>query len=401
MSVRRVYFDHASTTPLLPEALEAMLPYWRDHFAAASAMHQDGLQVRDAISRAREQVAALIHAASPEEIIFTSNGTEAANLAVKGAADAARHRGNHIIASAIEHPAVLRSLEVLEANGFKCTRLPVDPLGHIDPAQLQDALTEQTILICVHHANYDIGTVQRVEDIGRIAADRGITLFVDASQSVGWLEIDVAKSGIHLLSLSPHRFYGPKGVGALYRNRRTRINPIIHGGVQEEGRRAGTENVAGIVGTGVAAELAARERQARALHTSKMQERLWAGLRQKVPYLRLNGPLPGPQRICNQLNVSFEFVEGEGVMLMLDVRGVAVTSGTACVSKAIKPSPVLHALGLPDSLAQGAVIFSPGKDNSAEDIDYAIETTAAVVDRLRSMSPAWDEFQRGAIPSQL
>ena len=364
-------------------------------------MHQDGLQVREAMSRAREQVAQLIGAGSPDEIIFTSNGTEAANLAVKGVAEAARRRGQHIVTSAIEHPAVLRSIEHLEASGFTCARVPVDSVGRIDPEQIRGAITEATALICVHHANYDIGTVQRIEQICLVAADRGIPVFVDASQSGGWLEIDVAKSGVNLLSLSPHRFYGPKGVGVLYRNRGTRITPLLHGGIQEDGRRAGTENVAAIVGAGIAAEHASRDLIARARHAGQLQERLWQGLWEKVPYVRLNGPSPGPGRISNQLNVSCEFVEGEGVMLMLDVRGVAVASGTACVSKAIKPSPVLHAIGVEDSLAQGAVIFSAGKDTSIEDIDYAIETTVGVIDRLRGMSPSWDEFRKGAIPSRL
>ena len=262
------------------------------------------------------------------------------------------------------------------------------------------ALTDKTILIALHHANYDLGTIQPIVEFGKIAAERGIPLFVDASNSGGWLSIDVEAMNIGLLSLSPHRFYGPKGAGVLYRNRRVRLSPIIHGGIQEDGRRAGTENIAAIVGTGVAAEYAAEERKARAQHTSKVQGELWPGLEGRIPHLRLNGPVPGPTRISNQLNVSFEFVEGEGLMLMLDTRGVAVASGTACVSKSIKPSPVLHAIGLPESLAQGAVIFSPGKDTTSEEIQYVIDTTASVVERLRSMSPTWDEFQRGTIAAQ-
>jgi len=398
---RRVYLDTASTTALLPQALEAMLPFLADHFATASSMHQEGLLAREAVSHAREQCAALIRADSPEEIIFTSSGTEAANLAVKGVAEAERGRGNHIVCSAIEHPAVLRSIEALEAIGFACTRVPVNALGQIDPASIAAAITPQTILICVHHANYDIGTVQPIEQIAAVAADRGIPLFVDASQSAGWLEMDVARSGVHLLSLSPHRFYGPKGAGLLYRNRRTRLKPLLHGGIQESGRRAGTENVAAIVGAGVAAEIAGRELATRQRQTRELQERLWNGLHANLKHLRLNGPQPGPGRICNQLNVSFEFVEGEGLMLMLDARGIAVASGTACVSKAIQPSPVLRAIGLDDSLAQGAVIFSPGKDTTQDDIDYALAATSSVLERLRSMSPAWDEFQRGLLASRL
>lgn len=401
MSIRQVYLDHATTTPLLPEALEAMRPFLVEHFASASSLHQGGLRVRDAMAHARTQMAQLINANSPEEIIFTSNGTESANLAVKGAAQAARRHGNHVVTSAIEHPAVLQSIGFLEANGFACTKVGVDSLGRIDPKELLNAVTAQTTLICIHHVNYDVGTIQLIAEVARGAAERAIPLFVDASCSGGWLPIDVQAMGISLLSLAPHRFYGPKGVGVLYRNRRTRLEPLIHGGVQEDGRRAGTENVAAIVGAGVAAGYARQQRGPRAAHTFVLQQQLWNGLRERIPYLRLNGPMPGPDRVANQLNVSIEFVEGEGVMLMLDSRGIAVTSGTACVSKALKPSPVLRAIGLDESLAQGALIFSPGKDTTAEDIDYVVETTAAVVERLRSMSASWDEFQRGTIKSAI
>ncbi len=378
-----------------------MRPFLEQQFASPSSLHEGGLRVRDAMAKARAQVADLVGAASPEEIIFTSSGTESANLAVKGAAQANRRRGNHIVVSAIEHPAVLRSVDYLEANGFSCTRVSVDPLGLIDPEAVVAAITDKTVLLCVHHANYDIGTLQPIAQIGRRAADRGVLLFVDASTSGTWVKISVEAMGASFLSLSPHRFYGPKGVGVLYRNRRVRLSPLTHGGIQEDGRRAGMENVAGIVGTGAAAESAKRDLDARVAHTFEMQKRLWAGLQQRIPHVRLNGPEPGPQRISNQLNVSIEFVEGEGVMLMLDTRGIAVASGTACVSKALKPSPVLQAIGLDESLAQGAVIFSPGKDTGADDVDYAVATTATVVERLRGMSASWDEFQRGGIQSAI
>jgi cysteine desulfurase len=401
MPTRQIYLDHVSTTPLLPEAREAMLPFLDEFFASASSLHQGGLRVRDALASARAQFAQLINAGSPEEIIFNSNGTESANLAIKGAAEAGRRRGNHIIASRIEHPAVLKSMEYLEAHGFSCTYVEVDSHGRIDPDRLLGAASDQTILICIHQSNYDIGTIQPVAEIGRRAAERGIPLFVDASSSGGWLEIDVERMGISLLSLSPHRFYGPKGVGVLYRNRRVRLNPMIHGGVQEDGRRAGTENIPAIVGAAVAAKHAERDRKARVAHTAVLQKQLWAGLQRQVPYLRLNGPEPGPERISNQLNVSVEFVEGEGLMLMLDSRGISVASGTACASKSLKPSPVLSAIGVDESLAQGALILSPGKDTTAEEIDVAVETTASAVQRLRGMSASWDEFQRGAIRSAI
>jgi len=401
MAIRLLYFDHASTTPLLPEAREAMAPFLADAFGGGSSLHQWGLRARDALARARVQFAQFVNAASPEEVIFTSSGTESANLAIKGVADANRRRGDHIVATGIEHPAALKSMAWLEEHGYRCTYVGVDFCGRIDLAQLIQAVTDKTILICVHHSNYDIGTLQPIADIGAAAAERGIPLFVDASSSGGWAEIDVQRMGISLLSLAPHRFYGPKGVGVLYRNRRVRLNPLIHGGIQEDGRRAGMENVAGIVGAGVAAELAAADQTRRIQHVGSLQKQLWSGLERSVPYIRLNGPEPGSDRICNQLNVSIEFVEGEGVMLMLDSRGIAVASGTACVSKALEPSPVLKAIGVDESLARGAVILSPGKDTTVEEVDLVAEITARVVERLRGMSAGWDEFQRGTIKSAI
>jgi cysteine desulfurase len=395
--MRHVYVDHATTTPLLPEAFEAMRPFLVENYASASSLHQGGLRARDAMAKAREQFAQLINANSAEEIIFTSGATESANLAMKGAVEASRRRGKHIVCSVIEHPALLRSIEFLEAHGYTSTRVTVDSCGRIDPAALANAITDETVLICIHHSNYDIGVIQRVAEIGGIATERGIPLFVDASNSCGWVRIDVQAMGISLLSLAPHRFYGPKGAGVLYRNRRTPVSAIIHGGVQEEGRRAGTENVAAIVGAGVAADVARKEMAARVSHTAALQAALWSGLEEKIAHVRLNGAPPGPERICNQLNVSVEFVEGEGVLLMLDTRGIAVASGTACISKSLKPSPVLSAIGVEDSLAQGAIILSPGKDNTLDDINYAVETIASVVARLRSMSASWDEFQRRAL----
>ncbi|HMC28114.1 MAG TPA: aminotransferase class V-fold PLP-dependent enzyme, partial [Verrucomicrobiae bacterium] len=239
MAERRVYLDHATTTPLLPEARDAMFPFLGEEFASAGSMHSGGLRVRDAMAQARAQIAELINASSPEEILFTSSGTESTNLAIKGVAEANRKRGNHIVTSAIEHPAVLRSIEFLESQGFCGTRVEVDPVGRLDLAKVRAAITDKTILISAHHANYDLGTIQPVVELGNIASERGIPLFVDGSSSGGWLKIDVQAMNIGLLSLAPHRFYGPKGAGVLYRNRRVRLSPTIHGGIQEDGRRAG------------------------------------------------------------------------------------------------------------------------------------------------------------------
>ena len=395
----RVYLDHLATTPVLPEVFEAMKPYFTEAFGNPSSLHQHGLRVRDALAEARRRIAALINAESPEEIFFTSCGTEAANLAVKGVAYANQRRGNHLVVSATEHPSVLSSVEFLEKQGFTCTRVGVDAEGWVDPEAVRAALTDQTILVAVHHANHDIGTIQSINEIGRITGERGIAFFVDATTSGGWLPIDVQAMGANLLSLSPHRFYGPKGAGVLYRNRLARLVSVLHGGVQENGRRAGTENVPAIVGSGVAAEAARVELPQRIAHTGRLQRRLWTALRERIPYIQLNGPEPGPRRISTSLNLSTEFIEGEGQLLLCDLNGIAVASGSSCVSKSLKISHVLAAIGLDHALAQGNLILSLGKDNTDTEVDYVVETFAGIVAKLRGMSPMWDEFQRGIIDS--
>lgn len=397
--MRYVYLDHQATTPVLPEVFEAMRPFFAEAFGSPSSLHRHGVHARDALAKAREQVAALVHAESPEEIIFTSGGTESANLAVKGVAYAGRRTGNHIVVSAIEHPAVLNSVEFLEAQGFACTRVGVDAEGRVNPEAVRAAITDQTVLVCVHHVNHDIGTIEPIREIADVAGERGIPLFVDAVASGGWLPIDAQAMGAGLLSLSPHRFYGPKGVGVLYRNRRARLASVLHGGVQEGGRRAGTENVPAIVGAGVAAEIARRDLPHRMTHTAALQKRLWDGLKAAISYIKLNGPEPGPRRISTSLNVSTEFIEGEGQALLCDMHGIAVASGASCVGKALKISPVLAAIGLEHSLAQANIILSLGQDNTEEDVGYFLEVFPKIVAKLRGMSPLWDEFQRGGVDS--
>jgi cysteine desulfurase len=398
--MRHVYLDHQASTPVRPEVFEAMRPFFMEAFGNPSSLHQHGLRARDALSQARAQVAGLIHAASPEEIFFTSDGQEAANLAVKGVAYANQRKGHHLVVSETEHPSVLNSAEFLEKQGFACTRVKVDGQGFVSPEAVAAAITDQTILIAVHCANHDIGTIQPVREIGEIALQHHIPLYVDAEAAAGWLPIDVQAMNASLLSFSPHKFYGPKGVGVLYRHKRARLVSILHGGVQEGGRRAGVENVPAIVGAGVAAELAVRELPARQEHTARLQKRLWEGLKAAVPYLKLNGPEPGPHRLPTNLNISTEFIEGEGQLLLCDMHGVAVASGSSCVSKSLQISHVLAALGLDHALAQGNLILSLGMDNIEEDIDYMVETFATkVVAKLRAMSPMWDEFQRGTIDS--
>jgi cysteine desulfurase len=400
MDKRSVYLDHQTTTPVLEEALQAMLPYFREVYGSPSSLHRYGLQVREGLKEARQQIARMINAESDEDLIFTSGGTESANLAIKGFADAnVRTKGNHIVISAIEHPSVMNSVEYLTKHGFEVTQVQVDTIGRINPEDIRAAITPKTALVAVHLVNHDIGTIQPVKEIAKITAEKGIALYADALAAAGWMPVDVQDLGVQLLSFSPHRFYGPKGIGVLYRNRKARVTSHIHGGVQEGGRRAGTENVPAIIGAGVAADFAVREMTQRIEHVAMLQRRLYDGLWKHIDYLKLNGPVPGPLRICNTLNLSTEFIEGEGQLLLLDYQGIAVASGSSCVSKSLKVSHVLSAIKLDHALAQGNIIMSLGKDNTIEDVDYVIETFPKIVDKLRNMSPMWKEFEEGVIDS--
>jgi cysteine desulfurase len=284
-------------------------------------------------------------------------------------------------------------VEWLEQHGFNATRVPVNGFGWVDPEAIQEALTERTVLVCVHHANHDLGTIQPIREIASITAQHGVPLFVDASASAGWTPIDVQAMGVSLLSLAPHRFYGPKGVGVLYRHRRARLTSLIHGGNQEHGLRAGTENIPAIVGAGAATVLAGRELGSRMDHVGGLQRRLWKRLCERIDRIRLNGPEPGPQRLCTHLNVSFEFLEAEGLVLLLDLQGIALHSGASCVTKDLKIPPALVAIGLNPDLAKGAVLFSLGAENTDAQVDQAVEVLASAVTKLRSMSPAWEDFQ--------
>ncbi len=368
-----------------------MQPYFRAAFGSPSSLHQAGLRARDALTQARAQIAQLVHAESADDILFTSDGTEAANLAVKGVAFANRHRGNHLIVSAIEHPAILNSVAFLETQGFTCTRVKVDHEGFVDPEAVRAAITKKTILIAIQHVNHDLGTIQPVRAIGRIAAAKKITLYVDADASAGWLPIDVSVLGADLLSFSPHKFYGPKGVGILYRSPGVRLISLLHGGPQEGGLRAGPENVPAVVGAGVAAEIALRELPWRQTHTESLQRQLWDQLRTTIPQLTLNGPKPGSRRISTTLNFNTAFTEGEGLLLLCDLNGIAVASGSGCASQSLKISPVLDAIGLDPALAQGSLILSLGQDNTPDEIDYVVETLGGIIGKLRGLSSAWHE----------
>lgn len=387
MYVKQIYLDHAATTPMRPEVLEAMLPFLQEQYGNASSIYLIGREARKALDGARDKVAGLI-GASPREIIFTSGGSEADNLAIKGVAFALRDRGNHIITSAIEHHAVLHTCEYLKKHGFDITVLPVDSDGLVDPVAVDRAITPKTILVSIMHANNEIGTIEPIAEIGRILRERSILFHTDAVQTVGHIPVNVEDLGVDLLSLSAHKFYGPKGVGALYVRRGTKLDPLIHGGGQERNRRAGTENVAGIVGLAKALELAVVEMDSSGQRQKELRDQLISEILEKIPHTRLNGHpekrLPGNVSLC------FEFIEGESLLLNLDMRGIAASSGSACTSGSLEPSHVLLALGLPHEIAHGSLRLTLGRDTSRADIDAVIDVLPGIVDKLRQMSPLYD-----------
>ncbi len=381
-----VYLDHVSTTPLAPEVLDAMLPYLRHNFGNPANQHHVGQVARKAVSEAREKVAALV-GASTDEIIFTSSGTEANNLALKGVALANQKKGKHLIISSIEHFSVLHAARTLEKWGFEVTYLPVDSYGLVNPEDVKKAITEQTILVSVQLANPEVGTIEPVEDISEITQLKGVLFHTDAVAAVGVIEVDVEKLGVDLLSLSGHQFYGPKGAAALFVRKGTRITPLFDGGIQERGRRAGTENVAGIVGLGKASEIAKQEMNNRAEHILELRQRLFIGLKQKIEHISLNGH--PDLRLPGNLNIGIKFVEGESLLILLDMEGIASSSGSACTSQALKSSHVLKAMEVDAVHAQGSLLFSLGWKNSEAEIDYLIEKLPPIVKRLREMSPLY------------
>jgi cysteine desulfurase len=380
---RRVYLDHNATTPVHPEVIAEMLPYFGDVYGNPSSVHAFGRAARDGVETARDRVAAFL-GVPPDEIVFTSGGTESDNLGVKGLA-AARGRG-HLVTSQIEHHAVLRTCQALERQGFEVTYLPVDHYGMVDPDAVKRALRSDTIAISIMHANSEVGTIQPIATIGALARERGVPLHVDAVQTFGKVPLDVRALGIDLLSFSSHKIYGPKGIAGLWIRKGTKMASIQHGGDHERRRRAGTENVPGIVGLGKAAEVRGRDMLEEMVRVTALRNRLWEGIHARVPDVRLNGH--PTERLPGTANISFRHVESESIVLGLDLKGIGVSAGSACTSGSVEPSYVLVAMGAPVEWAMGAVRSSLGRSTTAEDIDYVIDSLEPLVRKLREALPA-------------
>lgn len=379
-----VYMDHAATTAVHPEVMQAMIPYLHNHFGNPSSIYSIAREAKEAIDSARGQVASAL-GSKQDEIFFTSGGTESDNWAIKGVAFANRRRGDHIITSKIEHHAVLHTCQYLEKQGFKVTYLPVDQYGLVDPGELERSITDKTTLVSVMYANNEIGTIEPVKELASITHEHGAYFHTDAVQAVGHIPVSVDNSDIDLLSLSGHKFNGPKGTGALFIRKGVRIDNILHGGAQERNRRAGTENLAGIVGMGKAIEIAVTGIGEKGARIRTMRDRLISGIERSIPHTRLNGH--PSQRLPGNLNISFEFIEGESMLLLLDSSGICASTGSACTSGSLEPSHVLLATGMPAEIAHGSLRLTLDMDNTDEEVEYVLETLPKVVSRLREMSP--------------
>lgn len=386
-----IYLDNAATTRTAPEVVEAMLPYFTESYGNPSSIYGLGQKNKEAITRAREQIAAALGAKS-EEIYFTAGGSEADNWALKATAEAYKSKGNHIITSKIEHHAILHTCEWLEKNGFEVTYLDVDEFGTVKLDQLRKAIRPTTILISIMFANNEIGTIEPIREIGEIAKENGILFHTDAVQAFGQVPINVDELHIDMLSSSGHKLNGPKGIGFLYIRKGVKIKSFVHGGAQERKRRAGTENVPGIVGYGVAAERAVRTMEERTAEERKLRDYMIDRILAEVPYTRLNGHRTN--RLPNNVNFSFQFVEGESLLIMLDMAGICASSGSACTSGSLDPSHVLLAIGLPHEIAHGSLRLTLSEETTKEDIDYVIESIKSTVNRMRNMSPLYEDFLR-------
>lgn len=389
---RIVYMDHAATTMVHPDVVEAMVPYLHDHFGNPSSIYSIARDAKEAVDGARNRVGRALDA-PPGEVFFTSGGTESDNWAIKGVAFANRKRGDHIITSAIEHHAVLHTCQYLEKQGFRVTYLPVDRYGLVDPAELERAMTDKTVLVSVMYANNEIGTIEPVRELAAVAHDHGALFHTDAVQAAGHLPISIRDDDVDLFSLSAHKFNGPKGTGALYIRKGVKIDNLLHGGGQERNKRAGTENLAGIVGMGKAIEIATTDLAGKAREVTGMRERLRSGILESISNARLNGH--PEKRLPGNLNISFEFIEGESMILLLDSLGICASTGSACTSGSLEPSHVLLATGLPAEVAHGSLRLTIDSDNTKEDVDYVLGVLPRVVGRLREMSPLGQDKGEG------
>jgi len=386
--MKRIYLDHSATTHVDARVLDVMLPFFSEKFGNASSLHSFGLEAAEALSSSREQIAAAL-GAEPQEIIFTSGGTESDNMAIKGAAYMCSSRGRHIITSIIEHPAVLRTCEQLEREGFEVTYVSVDNEGILNMQLLEDSIREDTILISIMHANNEIGTIQPIKEISELIEGRGIVLHTDAVQSVGKIRVDVNELGVHMLSISSHKLHGPKGVGALYLRSGVNILPLVQGGGHERGLRPGTENIPGIVGFAKAMTIAREQLEEDSRHMQHLRDSMICNIRSRIPYARLNGH--EEKRLPNNVNMSFRHVEGESLLMLLDMKGVAVSTGSACSSKSQKASHVLTAIDPGVDYIHGSLRFTLGRENTMEEIDIAVDHLEEAVMKLRQMSPFEEE----------
>jgi cysteine desulfurase NifS len=387
---KKVYMDYSATTYTKPEVLEEMLPFFTEHFGNPSSMYSMSDVPRKAVSKARERVAKAINAEA-NEIFFTAGGSESDNWILKGIAYANKNKGNHIITTKIEHHAITHTCKFLEKSGFEVTYLPVDEFGFISLDDLKNAITDKTILVSIMFANNEIGTIQPIVEIGKICKERNVYFHTDAVQAIGHVNIDVKEMNIDALSMAGHKFYGPKGVGAMYLRKGVKIENLIHGGGQEKGKRASTENVPGIIGIGKAIELAVEELETEANRLKSLRDRLLNGLVERVPYVKVNGPI-GEGRMPGNVNVSFIGIEGETLLLDLNDEGIYASTGSACASGSLDPSHVLLAIGLSHGVAHGSLRLSLGSGTTEEDVDYALEIIPRIVNRRREMSPFWEDF---------
>ena len=390
--MKTTYMDYSATTYVKPEVLDAMMPFFTEKFGNPSSFYGISRETKMAVDNARAQVAKAINC-DPNEVYFTGGGSEADNWAIKGIATAHMKKGNHIITTKIEHHAVLHTCEFLEKFGFEVTYLDVNEEGFIDLKQLESAITDKTILVSIMFANNEIGTIQPIKEIGAICREKKVLFHTDAVQAIGSVPVDVKEMNIDLLSLAGHKLYGPKGIGALYIRKGVRIDNLIHGGGQERGRRAGTENIPGVVGLGKAIEIATENIEENRARLTVLRDKLIDGVLERIPYARLNGPR-GDKRLPGNSNISFEFIEGESILLSLDFEGICASSGSACTSGSLDPSHVLLAIGLPHEKAHGSLRTTLGAASTEEDVEKLLNELPPIIERLRNMSPLWYDFKR-------